>query len=471
MAGGHRGIGAAVPPSTTQPDLGRHGSGARGSQPTGFGGIFGLTPPHSTSPRRRRDEDEAEEGGRDRERERDRSLTRSRAFGSARAPEVEGLVQRLNLIDNQIRVQSQQISVLETAHIKETKDREGLDQRMLDGGKNIAEQIQNMCNMYGHKIAELESTISEIVAGMHTVNAGVRQVQEEFKTRPPSQPSTVPVASQHQQAPASAHFIGTGNVGPSAVGAATDTETKTPSPWGQGNGSFCPQQSPGVQNLANNMQAAGNGQGYGPVNGAVAGNFNLGFGANYGAPGGNGHNGGYRGPGGGGGGPSGNPYGGPPGAGRPGGGGGGGGGPPPPPPGGGNVGQPANHNPRMGSTDNWHIDRKTPKNLVPWDGRWETYKVFRDMTQDHLVACNPLWAGLISIIEKERTQITMAKIQTAQLIPGVNMVHVTNELYAFMGTIIGPNVHKKRLRLAGVKRATASKCGVGTSTTTKGAAN
>ena len=181
MAGGHRGIGAAVPPSTTQPDLGRHGSGARGSQPTGFGGIFGLTPPHSTSPRRRRDEDEAEEGGRDRERERDRSLTRSRAFGSARAPEVEGLVQRLNLIDNQIRVQSQQISVLETAHIKETKDREGLDQRMLDGGKNITERIQNMCNMYDHKIAELESTISEIVAGMHTVNAGVRQVQEEFK--------------------------------------------------------------------------------------------------------------------------------------------------------------------------------------------------------------------------------------------------------------------------------------------------
>ena len=103
----------------------------------------------------------------------------------------------------------------------------------------------------------------------------------------------------------------------------------------------------------------------------------------------------------------------------------------------------------MGNTDNWHIDRKVPKNLTPWDGRWETYKVFRDMVEDHLVACNPSWAALISMIEAERTQITLSRIASSQLIPGVNMVHITNELYAFLGTVVGPTMHKKRLRLAG----------------------
>ena len=58
----------------------------------------------------------------------------------------------------------------------------------------------------------------------------------------------------------------------------------------------------------------------------------------------------------------------------------------------------------MGSTDNWHIDRKTPKNLTPWDGRWESYKCFREMVEDHLVACNPLWQGLIAAIEAEKKQ-------------------------------------------------------------------
>ena len=103
----------------------------------------------------------------------------------------------------------------------------------------------------------------------------------------------------------------------------------------------------------------------------------------------------------------------------------------------------------MGSLDNWHIDRKVPKNLTPWDGRWESYKCFRDMVEDHLVACNPLWQGLIAAIEAERTQIILDKISKSQMIPKVNLVYVTNELYAFMGRVIGPSAHKKRLRLAG----------------------
>ena len=62
--GGHRGVGAAQPPPTTPASaVGRHGSGARGSnQP--FGGAMGLTPPASQSPRRARDESQpqAEQG-------------------------------------------------------------------------------------------------------------------------------------------------------------------------------------------------------------------------------------------------------------------------------------------------------------------------------------------------------------------------------------------------------------------------
>ena len=74
------------------------------------------------------------------------------------------------------------------------------------------------------------------------------------------------------------------------------------------------------------------------------------------------------------------------------------------------------------------------------------------MTEDHLVACNPLWQMLLSTIENEKTQLTMARIGVSTLIPGVNLTLVTNELYAFIGTIIGTTVHKKRLRLAGGER-------------------
>ena len=103
----------------------------------------------------------------------------------------------------------------------------------------------------------------------------------------------------------------------------------------------------------------------------------------------------------------------------------------------------------MGDPDNWHIDRKVPKNLTPWDGRWETYKVFREMTEDHMVACNPRWHGLIATIEAERSQLTVTRISASNIIPGVSMIDLAIELFAFMGTVIGTTVHKKRLRLAG----------------------
>ena len=103
----------------------------------------------------------------------------------------------------------------------------------------------------------------------------------------------------------------------------------------------------------------------------------------------------------------------------------------------------------MGNVDNWHIDRKVPKNLNPWNGKWETYKCFRDMTEDHLVACNPKWYTVIQNIESERAHLTLARIGTSPLLPGVNMLDLTHELFSFLGTVVGESVHKKRLRLAG----------------------
>ena len=38
------------------------------------------------------------------------------------------------------------------------------------------------------------------------------------------------------------------------------------------------------------------------------------------------------------------------------------------------------------------------------------------------------------------------------MMPGVNLILVATELYAFLGTTIGASIHKKRLRLAGGER-------------------
>ena len=84
---------------------------------------------------------------------------------------------------------------------------------------------------------------------------------------------------------------------------------------------------------------------------------------------------------------------------------GGGGGPPPR--GGGGIG---NYTSKVSNPNNWHIDRKAPKNSSPWDGWWETYKSFREMTEDHMVSCNPARHNIISLIEKEKTQRALARI-------------------------------------------------------------
>ena len=369
MAGGHRGLGAATPPQTANVGFGRHGSGARGPTSTSFGGPLGITPTTSQSPRRQRDDD-GEGHSRGRERERDRSNSRPRqnpATVQQPQDDIEAIMHRLNHIDGILRKHGQglanleeQLSLVERAQAKQENSRLNLDDRMQDGGKNIAARIQSMSEAYDRKINELEQVVTQLVSGMQTMHAGVQQAQQaqqeyQYKTHVPSRSdSTVPL-----QEPGNAHFIGTQPPRQKPP----SPEERTPSPWGHE--SFGPTQ---VQDAA----AVNNG----------------GFGGNGGSP-----NGPGGGPGGGGGG---NPYGGPSGpspyggpGGGPGGAGGGGG---PPPPGGGAIGAGA-HNPRMGSSNNWHIERKTPKNLSPWDGKWESYKCFRDMVEDHLVACNPFWQG------------------------------------------------------------------------------
>ena len=123
---------------------------------------------------------------------------------------------------------------------------------------------------------------------------------------------------------------------------------------------------------------------------------------------------------------------------------GGGGGGPGGPSGGNGLGHGQNGNP-----NNWHIDRKAPKNQPPLDGHWETYTWFRDMAEDHMVSCNPRWHYVIEEIEAEKTPLTLTKITTSNIIPGVNNVDLAHEMFSFLGTIFGAVVQKKRLRLAG----------------------
>ena len=66
-----------------------------------------------------------------------------------------------------------------------------------------------------------------------------------------------------------------------------------------------------------------------------------------------------------------------------------------------------------------------------------------------MVSCNPRWHYVIQAIEAEKTPLTLAKIVSSNLIPGVNMHDLTCEMFSFLGTIISATVHKKRLRLAG----------------------
>ena len=71
------------------------------------------------------------------------------------------------------------------------------------------------------------------------------------------------------------------------------------------------------------------------------------------------------------------------------------------------------------------------------------------MTEDHLVSCNPRWHYVIEQVEAQKTPLTLARIATSNLIPGVNTLDLAHELFSFLGTVVCAAVHKKRLRLAG----------------------
>ena len=482
---GHRGPGAAEPPRTAPASWGRHGSGARGTTLDGFGGALGLTPPTSHSPRRRTRDDSDH---RDRENSRDGRRTR-RGEPPQHAmdmdDEMSNLVNRLRTVETTLRQHAQGLAtntqnvatimqnmpILETTMNKEVEDRKELDERMRTGGERIADRISALDNQCNAKLLEIETMLHSLVASMNTVSAGVTAAaaEQQFRTRHNVEEQPLPQV----------HNLGT--VDPRV---AAPSDARTPSPWSQAqNESLIHGAAPqnGVQaplfNIAGNMptqplagpinggENAGRGTpatgghrgfgpggpgGFGPNNGGPNGPSGFGPNGNHGAGGngggGGGGPGGYPGAGGGGGGPSGHSPSGP-GNFRPGGNPGGGGGGGPGGPGGG--GGWSNQHPRTGSTDNWHIDRKVPKNLLPWDGRWETYKCFRDMAEDHMVSCNPKWHWVIEQIEAEKTPLTLTKIANSNLIPGVSTTDLAHEIYSFLGTIIAASVHKKRVRLAG----------------------
>ena len=457
----HRGPGMAMPPRQAPTSWGRHGSGARGSESASYGGAMGITPP--VSPRRRnRDPD----SGRDRERSNDRRvgpqaamemdenmdrllnrITTAETAGRQHAHGLASLEERIGRLEALTNTHTEQLAWLNSEIIKENEARKELDERMMKGGERIDAQIQSIRDYYDPRMMELEQTVLGMVASLKTTPVGDGMTPHIWRTRNPAQTAEVP--QQHHLA--------------SPDGKTADA--RTPSPW-----SHQPADSPlqgqispvDAANITVNQQAQNQnlnmprgfngGPNSGPNGFPIGGGNNDGNGRPLGGGGGGGWPQGGGGGGGGGwpqGGGAGVPWprgGGGPGApgGGPGGGGGGG-------PGGPGGGAPGGFQ-RLGDQNNWHIDRKVPKNLSPWDGRWETYKVFRDMCEDHLVSCNPRWHGLIKMIEAERVQLTTARISASNLIPGTPMNDISNELYAFMGTVVGPTVHKKRLRLAGGER-------------------
>ena len=173
VGGGHRGVGSAVPTQTAPGGVGRHGSGARGSDPTGnsgFGGPMGLTPPASLSPRRQREEDDDGNSPRrlDRERDRERPGFRPRPHpASEPQDQIDEVMRRLTSIDAILRRHGQSLAVLEekasildVANAKQEEKRVDLDDRMQDGGRNIATRIQSMAENYDRKINELEQMVN-----------------------------------------------------------------------------------------------------------------------------------------------------------------------------------------------------------------------------------------------------------------------------------------------------------------------
>ena len=246
MGGGHRGLGAATPPQAANSGFGRHGSGARGTTSTGFGGPMGITPTASLSPRRQREEDDDGGNDRGRDRERDRSGSRPRQNPAMRpqtTDDIDTVMHRMAHMDGILRKHGQGLAMLEervkhldSANMQHDIDRQELDGRMQDGGKNIATRIVSMGEAYDRKIMELEQVVAQLVSGMQTVQAGVQQVQQEFKTRVPQRSESATPSTNHQ------HFIGTQQQAPPSRPPSSGEEVKTPSPWAQGQGSFGPQQ-------------------------------------------------------------------------------------------------------------------------------------------------------------------------------------------------------------------------------------
>ena len=224
---GHRGPGAAGPPRTAPASWGRHGSGARTTTAdAGYGGMMGITPPSSVSPRRRL-RDETDQRGREQSREGRRTRRDAPQHGMDTDDELSKLMNRINTAETTLRQQAhqiatntQQIQTLAAAQDKEVEDRKDLDERMRLGGERIADRISQLETTYGAKLIEVEQMVHSVIAGMHTVNAGVQGMQEQFRTHTPGGTPIEAVPAMH-------------NLGTADPRIAAQLAPETPSPWGQ----------------------------------------------------------------------------------------------------------------------------------------------------------------------------------------------------------------------------------------------
>ena len=70
------------------------------------------------------------------------------------------------------------------------------------------------------------------------------------------------------------------------------------------------------------------------------------------------------------------------------------------------------------NNEDFKIDRKVPKTLVPFDGSSVNYRNWHSRITDHLIGCNPAWSNLLTTIEAEQQPILFSRLRSG--IPGIH---------------------------------------------------
>ena len=74
--------------------------------------------------------------------------------------------------------------------------------------------------------------------------------------------------------------------------------------------------------------------------------------------------------------------------------------------------------PRANGTFNhedFKINRKVPKTLIPFDGSSLNYRNWHNRVTDHLIGCNPAWCNLLKTIEAEQQPIFFQRLNAGFL--------------------------------------------------------